>query len=58
MFNKTLNTLGVKDVLGTNDKQFGFDHYEMPKIGLPNRINGFSPSKGKFVGCYTVEQKV
>lgn len=30
----------------------------MPKIGMPDRVSGFAPSKGKFVGCYTVEQRV
>jgi len=53
------NTLAVKDVAGIKDKPaFGFDPYEMPKIGFENRVSGFSPSKGKFVGCYTVEQRV
>lgn len=52
------NTLTINEVAGIKDRAFGIDHYVLPENGLPDRVTGFAPSKGKFVGCYTVEQRV
>ena len=44
------NTLTVKEVAGIKDKpQFGFDPYEMPKIGPLERVCGFATGKQKNV---------
>jgi hypothetical protein len=52
--------LTLQNVAGTdNFEPFGFKYYLAPKTDNDdNKITGFAPAKGKFVGCYyPVEQR-